>query len=247
MTSINYNEFQAGQGVSAPDLNENFTLTNNAIENLETIVNSAVTSLTSTCNLKADKNGSSAENFKVADATEDEHAVNLGQLNEMVAPLTPVGTVIWYAGASVPDGYLLCDGSAVSREIYSDLFAAIGIKYGAGDSTTTFELPKLADNRFIEGASVSGVYKNAGLPNITGGIAIRGDQFAYPDANWSSTTGAFAKNVISGNAPTFENTETTGNSKVNSFDFNANLSNGIYGASNTVQPKSLTLLPCIKY
>ena len=53
----------------------------------------------------------------------------------------PPGAVIDFAGATVPDGWLICDGSAISRTTYAALFAAIGTLYGTGDGTTTFNLP----------------------------------------------------------------------------------------------------------
>lgn len=55
----------------------------------------------------------------------------------------PVATVFYRAQAVVPGGYLLCDGSAVSRTTYAALFAAIGTTYGAGNGSTTFNLPDL--------------------------------------------------------------------------------------------------------
>lgn len=57
--------------------------------------------------------------------------------------VVPPGTVNMFAGASAPNGWLLCDGSAVSRETYADLFAVIGTTYGSGDGSTTFNLPNL--------------------------------------------------------------------------------------------------------
>ena len=59
----------------------------------------------------------------------------------------PAGTIIWFAGkrAQKPKYTLVCDGSAVSRTSYADLFAAIGTIYGAGDGSTTFNLPNLMD------------------------------------------------------------------------------------------------------
>lgn len=54
-----------------------------------------------------------------------------------------VGFIKPFAGNTVPDGYLYCDGSAVSRTTYSELFAAIGTIYGAGDGSTTFNVPDL--------------------------------------------------------------------------------------------------------
>ena len=53
----------------------------------------------------------------------------------------PVGSIIPYAGTTIPDGYLLCDGSAISRTTYSALFASIGTTYGEGDGNSTFNIP----------------------------------------------------------------------------------------------------------
>lgn len=55
----------------------------------------------------------------------------------------PTGVVFPFSGAagSVPAGFLLCDGSAVSRTTYADLYALIGTTYGSGDGSTTFNLP----------------------------------------------------------------------------------------------------------
>lgn len=55
----------------------------------------------------------------------------------------PVGAQIPFTGTTIPSGYLLCDGRAVSRTTYKDLFAVIGTTYGAGDSKTTFNLPNM--------------------------------------------------------------------------------------------------------
>ena len=55
----------------------------------------------------------------------------------------PVGAQIPFAGTTIPSGYLLCDGRAVSRTTYKDLFAVIGTTYGAGDGSTTFNLPNM--------------------------------------------------------------------------------------------------------
>lgn len=66
--------------------------------------------------------------------------------------LMPVGTLMMFSGASAPDGYLIADGSAISRETYSALFAVISTTYGAGDGSTTFNLPNLED-RIAMGAN----------------------------------------------------------------------------------------------
>ena len=57
--------------------------------------------------------------------------------------INPVGSIAAYSISSIPSGWLLCDGSAVSRTTYSSLFAIIGTTYGSGDGSTTFNLPNL--------------------------------------------------------------------------------------------------------
>ena len=61
----------------------------------------------------------------------------------VTTPPIPAGVMHQYAGASAPAGYLLCDGSTVSRTIYASLFAVLSTTYGAGDGSTTFHLPDL--------------------------------------------------------------------------------------------------------
>jgi microcystin-dependent protein len=55
--------------------------------------------------------------------------------------ITPAGTIIAFAGATPPSGWLLCNGSAISRTTYSALFSAIGTAHGQGDGSATFNLP----------------------------------------------------------------------------------------------------------
>ncbi len=66
------------------------------------------------------------------------------------AMLVPPGAIVAYAGASAPPGWLMCDGSAVSRTEYAALFAAIGVTHGRGDGTSTFNLPDYR-GRFLRG------------------------------------------------------------------------------------------------
>ena len=55
----------------------------------------------------------------------------------------PIGSITAYGKETAPANWLICDGSAVSRTTYADLFAVIGTKYGEGDGSTTFNLPNL--------------------------------------------------------------------------------------------------------
>jgi microcystin-dependent protein len=69
--------------------------------------------------------------------------------------LCPVGTVSTFAGQTVPDGWLLCDGASYLRTNYQALFDAININYGAVDGTH-FNVPDLSD-RFVRGMSTGGI------------------------------------------------------------------------------------------
>jgi microcystin-dependent protein len=69
----------------------------------------------------------------------------------------PVGSILMYGGSSAPDGWLLCDGNDVSRNTYSELFAAIGETFGIGDGSTTFNLPDLRGRSPIGGGQGSGL------------------------------------------------------------------------------------------
>lgn len=66
---------------------------------------------------------------------------NLDVLDEFVGMAMPVGAIIDYAGPTAPPGWLVCDGRLISRTTYSQLFAAIGTYWGAGDGSTTFKIP----------------------------------------------------------------------------------------------------------
>lgn len=160
--------------------------------------------------------------------------------------LPPVGSVIAFAGNSSPAGWLLCDGSAVSRETYADLFAVIGTTYGAGDGSTTFGLPNLT-NKFIQGSSTSGTVKTAGLPNITGVLTPS----TLPVLTVSPTegdtwgTGAFKKTSYAN--PTWKAGDVGSARGSSTVRFDASESNSIYGNSTTVQPPALTMRYIIKY
>lgn len=61
--------------------------------------------------------------------------------NGVNGTVLPAGIISQYAGATVPTGWLVCDGAAKSRSAFAALFAAIGVTYGPGDGSTTFNLP----------------------------------------------------------------------------------------------------------
>ncbi len=69
--------------------------------------------------------------------------------------VVPPGAMVGWGSTSIPTGWLLCDGSAISRSTYADLFGAISTTYGAGNGSTTFNIPD-ARQRFLLGKAASG-------------------------------------------------------------------------------------------
>lgn len=176
-------------------------------------------------------------------------AVN--QIQSEIKIVLPVGSVIAFAANSNPEGYLICNGAAVSRTIYANLYAKIGDTYGAGDGLTTFNLPNLID-RFIQGASTAGTTVEAGLPNIIGDTGSLNwsdnDSNALDYDTWLNRSGPYERQLFATNGehivPIY--TQEPGLRRVG-VNFNASRSNPVYGRSDTVQPPALTMRYYIKY
>jgi Phage Tail Collar Domain/Major tropism determinant N-terminal domain len=76
--------------------------------------------------------------------------IDASSLNTSGYDYTPVGTIIAFGSTTPPTGYLECNGVAVSRNLYADLFRVIGISFGAGDGSNTFNIPDLR-GQFLRG------------------------------------------------------------------------------------------------
>lgn len=164
---------------------------------------------------------------------------NDGSLTWRDSPvLLPPGAVFAFAGNFTPGGCLICNGAEVSRTTYAELYTAIGTTYGAGNGSTTFNLPNLTD-RFIQGSDTGGTVKNAGLPNITGALSLpglsHGDGGNYVGALYYENTGAKNGAIESPDVGRVD------------IGIDASRSSSIYGASTTVQPPALTMRYYIKY
>lgn len=162
-----------------------------------------------------------------------------------------VGAVVAFAGSTTPQGWLLCDGSAVSRTDYAALYAVIGTTYGAGDGSTTFNLPNLVD-KFVEGSATAGTVKSAGLPNITGRLCSKNDinnvtnKDQFLADKLSEVSGVFSVEGWGTKYSMDQPSKVTGYG-YDALNFNASKSNPIYGKSDTVQPPALTMRYIIKY
>jgi len=79
-------------------------------------------------------------------------ATQAGQIAALQAGVVPVGTIIAYSAETPPPGYVECDGTPLARATYPALFAAIGTAFGAGDGSSTFNIPDLR-GQFLRGWS----------------------------------------------------------------------------------------------
>lgn len=98
--------------------------------------------------------------------------------------IMPTGVIVPFGGSSAPAGHLLCNGAAVSRTTYADLFAVIGTTYGAGDGSTTFNVPDMR-GRFPLGKAASGTGSTLGG---TGGAIDHTHGLANGYAFWFANT-----------------------------------------------------------
>ena len=97
-----------------------------------------------------------------------------------------VGTIKPWPKATAPDGYVLCDGSAISRTTFADLFAVVGTTYGAGDSSTTFNVPNLT-GKFPQGKDGSNSLAGTGGAN-TVTVSLTNSQAVTVTGNISNTS-----------------------------------------------------------
>jgi microcystin-dependent protein len=117
--------------------------------------------------------------------------LDLAQASGATAAIPP-GTVSQFAGAAAPTGWLICDGTAINRSTYATLFAVIGTTYGAGDGSTTFNLPDLR-GRVPVGYAAGGKTEVATLGNNDGlaeNLRTISHHHTYRDPGTSDGTGA---------------------------------------------------------
>ena len=79
----------------------------------------------------------------------------------------PTGTIVPWSDASIPSGFLECNGQAVSRTTYADLFAIVSTTYGVGDGSTTFNVPDLQDNVAVSKSNNKTLGSTGGSNTVT--------------------------------------------------------------------------------
>ena len=88
------------------------------------------------------------------------------------------GIVVPWGSASIPSGFLECNGQAVSRSTYAALFAVVGTTYGVGDGSTTFNVPDLTDRTVVNKSNTKNLAQTGGANTVT------------PTGNISGSTGS---------------------------------------------------------
>lgn len=158
--------------------------------------------------------------------------------------LTPAGTVIWTARSSAPTGYLKANGSAVSRTTYATLFSAIGTIYGAGDGSTTFNLPDL------RGEFVRGWDDGRGLDGGRGFATVQGDDYRShghgvndPGHSHSFSAVLTSTNNAAQNGSNDREAGPVGTAGTSGSGTGISIQNS--GGSET-RPRNIALLACIK-
>ena len=94
----------------------------------------------------------------------------------------PSGVIEIFAGSTAPNGWLICDGSAISRIIYKDLFSVLGTTYGSGNSNDTFNIPDM------RGRCLIGVGTGTGLTNRTLASTVGAETATLLETNLASHT-----------------------------------------------------------
>ena len=160
--------------------------------------------------------------------------------------LNPTGMVIWVAMSSAPTGFIKANGAAVSRTTYSALFAAIGTTFGAGDGSTTFNVPDLRgefvrgwdDSRGVDSGRSFGSFQSWAIQNITGSIARIAETFIQSSFSATSALYRSSTGPSSGLTP---NQPDTSESGTLAFDASRNVQ-----TANETRPRNVALLACIK-
>lgn len=164
-----------------------------------------------------------------------------------LSDLMPTGVILPFGGSTVPNGWLLANGAAASRSGKARLFSVYGTTFGAGDGSTTFNLPDLRD-RYIIGVNTNALGTKIAeqLPNIRGKL----DPTITSLAPWlfyggSTRTGAFADSPIK-NFTNHPRDDVNGGNLLGGLDLNASNSNSVYTDGGKVYPLSLALNFIIK-
>ena len=191
----------------------------------------------------ADGDLGTVKSLTAADITLINNALqDIENLKLCIEDPAPTGFIGLWGEDTLPEGWLLCNGAAVSRSTYAGLFAKIGTKYGTGDGSTTFNLPDFRD-RYPIGSGTNALATKIAeqLPNIKG-AAI------YPRGNAVNGYGNFPTGMFQASFVGQGATTQSSSVQENSWQYLYNMSwgNSIYTDNGKVYPASIALNFIIK-
>ncbi len=164
----------------------------------------------------------------------------------------PTATIVPWSSASVPSGFLECNGAAVSRTTYAALFAIVGTTYGAGDGSSTFGLPNLQDNVAVGKSNNKALASTGGANTVTstGNVAGSTANATLSTAQLASHNHNVGAGVNSGNPPGARPeaaiSNTTTGSTGSGTGHQHNMSATFTGDSTSVVQPYLTIIYIIK-
>lgn len=155
-----------------------------------------------------------------------------------------VGQVCFFGMTTAPDGFLKANGAAISRTTFAALFAAIGTTWGAGNGSTTFNVPDLRgeflrgfdDGRGVDSGRGFASFQSDAIRNITGSLA-----FGLQMANVQAAVGAFTSGGGNQFMPQQSTAASVGNNPI-LFDAST-----VVPTANENRPRNVALLACIKF
>jgi len=142
------------------------------------------------------------------------------------APGVPAGSVFWFGANSPPTGYLECDGSAISRTTYADLFTAISTTWGVGDGSTTFNIPDL------RGEFVRGWDNSRGVDSGRSFASAQSDDVKPHSHTFTTYAGSTTGPT---NPRGYGTSPEAGSTSTNN------------STGTETRPRNIAMLPCIKY
>lgn len=171
--------------------------------------------------------------------TETTQIANCAFVAAAIAGVIPIGVIFPFSMETVPTGFLKCNGAAVSRTTYANLFAVIGDDYGAGDGSTTFNLPDMR-GRFLRGMDNGAGVDPDAASRTDRGDGTTGDHVGTKQADQIKShlhsvpysSGALQTAGLTWDTPCITGPYTT----------NTNLTGG-----NETRPININVMYCIKY
>jgi microcystin-dependent protein len=163
----------------------------------------------------------------------------------------PSGTIVPWSDSSIPTGFLECTGQAVSRSTYATLFGIIGTTYGAGNGSTTFNVPDLQDNVAVSKSGTKNLGSTGGANTVTSTGNVGGStanatlseaQLASHSHSGGGTNESSQTQFINVQRLVSANTGSAGSSSGHSHNMSANFTGD---ATSIVQPY-LTVVYIIK-